>query len=308
MREIPSGSVDMILTDPPYGTMKGAEGSNIYGDKDNPKHAWDTKIEHKQMLEECNRVLRKNGALVLFSQDPYTGELMTRTHGNLPFSYRYTWEKDSFAFALGCKKAPVNYTEDVCVFFKRACYEAKHPLKPLLLEVFNAHGKDACMSAMRSSGRFSTDESVRFHTSIKFGSGKGMVFELMTRELYDHVAKTIRIPFSYDYLKRADCGYKRAFARVFNLPEGKKYKSNILKYSKDKGGVHPTQKPIALLEDLIKTYTNEGQTVLDFTMGSGSTGVAAKNLGRSFIGIELDTEYYEIASARINAQAEEVGE
>ena len=88
---------------------------------------------------------------------------------------------------------------------------------------------------------------------------------------------------------------------MFNLPQGKKYKSNVLEYKKDYSGHHPTQKPVALLEDLIKTYTNDGQTVLDFTMGSGSTGVACKNLDRNFIGIELDKQYFDIAKGRINA-------
>jgi site-specific DNA-methyltransferase (adenine-specific) len=92
----------------------------------------------------------------------------------------------------------------------------------------------------------------------------------------------------------------RRFARRFNLPKGQKFKSNVLSYRKDYTGLHPTQKPVALLEDLVKTYTNEGETVLDFTMGSGTTGVAAKNLTRNFIGIEMDDKYFEIAKERIN--------
>jgi len=86
----------------------------------------------------------------------------------------------------------------------------------------------------------------------------------------------------------------------FNLWEGNKYKSNILKYKKDYNGYHPTQKPVLLLEDLIKTFSNEGNLVVDLTMGSGSTGVAAKNLNRNFIGIEMDEKYFKIASERIN--------
>ena len=92
---------------------------------------------------------------------------------------------------------------------------------------------------------------------------------------------------------------RERFPKVFNLPAGQKAKSNILTYPKDRGGFHPTQKPIALLEDLIRTYTNQGDTVLDFTMGSGSTGVACVNTGRAFIGIERDPEYFAIAQKRI---------
>jgi site-specific DNA-methyltransferase (adenine-specific) len=89
------------------------------------------------------------------------------------------------------------------------------------------------------------------------------------------------------------------FNATFNLWEGKKYKSNILKYKKDYDGYHPTQKPVLLLEDLIKTFSNEGNLVVDLTCGSGSTGVACVNTGRNFIGIEKDEKYFEIAKERI---------
>jgi site-specific DNA-methyltransferase (adenine-specific) len=89
---------------------------------------------------------------------------------------------------------------------------------------------------------------------------------------------------------------------TFNLWEGNKFKSNILKYKKDYSGYHPTQKPVLLLEDLIKTFSNENDLVVDLTMGSGSTGVACKNTNRSFIGIEKDEAYFKIAEQRINAR------
>lgn len=92
----------------------------------------------------------------------------------------------------------------------------------------------------------------------------------------------------------------RRFARRFNLADGAKYKSNVLQYKKDYTGLHPTQKPVALLADIIMTYSNPGETVMDFTMGSGSTGVACANTGRKFIGIEMDEGYFNIAKDRIN--------
>ena len=98
------------------------------------------------------------------------------------------------------------------------------------------------------------------------------------------------------WLMQGDC-----LERMKEIPSGAKYKSNVLEYRKDYSGHHPTQKPVALLEDLISTYTNEGDTVLDFTIGSGSTGVAAVNTGRKFIGIELDLNYFNIALERIEA-------
>jgi len=112
---------------------------------------------------------------------------------------------------------------------------------------------------------------------------------------------------SFDEIKQINTTYRKTLLRemneqypsIFNLWQGNKYKSNILKYKKDYSGLHPTQKPVLLLEDLIKTYSNEGDTVLDFTMGSGSTGVACKNTNRNFIGIELDETYFNIAKKRI---------
>lgn len=100
-------------------------------------------------------------------------------------------------------------------------------------------------------------------------------------------------------LAEIDLRFARRFARCFNLPSGAKYKSNVLEYRKDYSWHHPTQKPVALLEDLISTYTSEGDMVVDFTMGSGSTGVACVNTGRRFIGIELDDKYFDVAKKRI---------
>ena len=88
-------------------------------------------------------------------------------------------------------------------------------------------------------------------------------------------------------------------SEIVNLWEGNKYKSNILKYKKDYNGFHPTQKPVLLLEDLIKTFSNAGDTVVDLTIGSGSTAIASLNTGRYFIGIEKDKQYFDIATQRV---------
>lgn len=104
----------------------------------------------------------------------------------------------------------------------------------------------------------------------------------------------------YNEIKEIDNQFKNKFASTFNLWEGNKYKSNILKYKKDYNGYHPTQKPILLLEDLIKTFSNENDLVVDLTMGSGSTGVACNNTNRDFIGIEMSEQYFNIAQKRIN--------
>jgi site-specific DNA-methyltransferase (adenine-specific) len=106
-------------------------------------------------------------------------------------------------------------------------------------------------------------------------------------------------PIQDEYQEANRRNIAEKYPPVFNLWQGGKSKSNVLEYKKDNDGYHPTQKPVALLEDLIQTYSNEGNTVLDFTMGSGSTGVACVNTGRRFIGIELDEGYFDIAKKRI---------
>lgn len=285
MKEIPDGSVDMVLTDPPYGTTKG-----MLDDTD-----WDTLISHKEMLKECNRVLRTNGALALFCQDPYTGKLMTETHGNLPFSYRLTWVKDSFANGLIAKKAPVHYTEDICVFFKKYDTLAEHPLREYSKKIMNFIGLD--LRGINIDLGHRRAEHFFYVTSTQFA--------LCTENVYTELMKRYHIEamqgfMSYEEMVTIDGRFARRFARRFNLPNGKKYKSNVLEYKKDYTHLHPTQKPVALMEDLIRTYTNEGDTVLDFTMGSGTTGVACKNLNRGFIGIEKDETYFQIAEKRIN--------
>ena len=109
MKEIPDGSVDMVLTDPPYGTAGGmGKGEERY--KRLAESSWDLTIETVEMFEQCNRVLRTNGALILFAQEPYTSRLITQAHGNLPFSYRMVWLKDHFANCLVANKAPVSFT------------------------------------------------------------------------------------------------------------------------------------------------------------------------------------------------------
>lgn len=313
LKDVPDGSVDLILTDPPYGTMKGAEGSNIYGKKDSPKHEWDEVLDNDKMWHEINRVLRVNGCCILFSQDPYTYRLATQHHNNVPFSYRMAWRKDTFAFALGAKKFPVNYFEDVCVFFKKHTkhdFKGTHPLRPYFADVLEFIGKPK-KELMQEIGQ-RIDHCTRVNSTQ---------FSLCTEQTYNELIERYGINKMQGFRQHKDLEEVNAVyradliermtnqaPRVFNLHDGKKYKSNILEYKKDYNGYHPTQKPVALLEDLIKTYSNEGDTVLDFTMGSGSTGVACVNTNRKFIGIELDPDYFKIAEERINQAVKDNGQ
>ena len=284
--KIESGSVDLILTDLPYGIM------NTDGGRKLGINGWDIAIDPKKVYEIANRILRKNGKMVLFSQEPYTTKLITEAIPNTPFSYRATWEKDNFAVALGAKVNMVSFTEDVLIFSKSKCYEAHHPLIEYAKSVINYIDKPMKEITIK------TNRSLFYRVNNRD-------FSLPTLKGYLKLIEIFNIDKMQGFkefteLKKIDNEFKQRFASTFNLWEGNKYKSNILKYKKDYTGHHPTQKPVLLLEDLIKTFSNENDLVVDLTMGSGSTGLAAKNTNRDFIGIEMDDNYFDIATKRIN--------
>ena len=308
--KIESGSVDLILTDLPYGNM------NTDGGRKLGINGWDLAIEPKKVFEIANRILRKNGKMILFSQEPYTTKLITEAIPNIPFSYRATWEKDNFAVALGANKNMVSFTEDVLVFSKSSeaipphDFEGEHPLRDYFKIIMDYIGLNLKQINTKLGHRRA--EHTFYINSTQYG--------LCTKKTYLELIEVFRIDkvngfkeFSeikeidnqfklskeserLDYLER----HNEKYPSTFNLWEGKKYKSNILKYKKDYTGHHPTQKPVLLLEDLIKTFSNENDLVVDLTMGSGSTGVACVNTKRNFIGIEQDEKYFDIATERIN--------
>ena len=283
--KIESGSVDLILTDLPYGNM------NTDGGRKLGINGWDLVIEPKKVYDIANRILRKNGKMILFSQELHTTKLITEAIPNIPFNYRATWEKDNFAVALGANKNMVSFTEDVLVFSKNKCYEAPHPLIEYAKNVINYINKP--MKEITTK----TNRSLFYRVTDRD-------FGLPTFKGYLKLIQIFKIDKmqgfkQFEELKEIDNEFKKRFASTFNLWEGKKYKSNILKYKKDYDGHHPTQKPVLLLEDLIKTFSNENDLVVDLTMGSGSTGVACKNTNRDFIGIEQDENYFNIAQKRI---------
>ena len=234
--KIETGSVDLILTDLPYGTTN--------------RNKWDIIIPFVKMWELINRVRKANTAILLFSDEPFTSELIL-SNRNL-FKQRINWDKDRGSGFLNAKKMLLKQTEDICLFYEKPpCY--------------NPQMSDAIPDRIRPNSAKGENKSLNY----------GIVKELGHSADYDNT---------------------------------KRYPTNLIKFSSMAGDcnnlnrMHPTQKPIELLEYLIRTYTNEGMTVLDFTMGSGSTGVACKNTNRSFIGIEKDENYFKIAEQRINAR------
>lgn len=219
MKEIPDKSVDMVLTDPPYGTTACK---------------WDSVIDFKLMWAELKRITRDKGAVVLFGSEPFSSAL--RMSNIREFKYDWIWDKKKMGNPLNAKRMPLKVFENISVF-------NKHNYFPVMTE-----GKERLKGYKDSS-----------------------------------IAHTGKVRPTY--LVRNSTYYPKAILEFSN--------ANQI------GKVHPTQKPVALLEYLIKTYTLENETVLDFTMGSGSTGVACKNLNRNFIGIERDDKYFEIAQKRI---------
>lgn len=230
LKDIRDGSVDMILCDLPYGTTACR---------------WDVVIPFEPLWEQYNRIIKENGAIVLFGSEPFSTELR---HSNLKmFKYDWIWRKSRTVGFLNAKNAPLKNYEVVSVFSKGT----------------TANGSDRRMKYFP----------------------QGLVEVNKTRKSVQQAADTV----VWNRPGRAK-EYTAKFAG---------YPTAILKFNNEAKQVHPTQKPVELCEYLIKTYTNEGDIVLDNCMGSGSVGVACVNTGRRFIGMELDKGYFDIAVQRI---------
>ena len=303
MKNIPDGSVDLVLTDPPYGTMKGTinrDFSNLM-EKDG-SYSWDDTLPTNELFCEISRILRQSGKCILFSQEPYTSHLVTNQIASLPFSYRAIWYKNTKGNHLMAKSAMVSRYEDICVFSKLGHdYCGENPLREYFAKIYDFIGKTK-KEIMQIIGQ-RADHCFRLNSSQ---------YSLCTEQTYQELIAVFGIDkmqgfIEYAELRKTQDEYTQKYASIFNLWQGGKSKSNVLEYKKDNDGYHPTQKPVKLLEDLIQTYSKEGNTVLDFTMGSGSTGVACVNTNRRFIGIELDQGYFDIAKERIEKSIRERG-
>ena len=306
MKDIPDGSVDLVLTDPPYGTIKGIEKSRASKDCGYRACDWDDVIPTDKMFAELSRVLRPNGKAILFAQEPYTSTLVKSAIPSLPFLYRAVWYKNTAGNILGAKSAMVNRFEDICIFgsiYRKSHYQADHPLR----EYFKAEKEKSGLTNKQINEILGNGMASHYFTN-------GEQFLCPTEQMYKKLQTTGFFERPYEEIKKIDALYVQEIyqkmnienPQVFNLWQGGKSKSNVLEYKKDNDGYHPTQKPVALLEDLIQTYSNEGDTVLDFTAGSGSTGVACVNTNRRFIGIELDEGYFNIAKKRIEEAVNDI--
>lgn len=292
MKNIPDGSVDLVLTDPPYGTMKGIDD----------KHDWDTILDTQTMFAEISRILRRNGKCVLFCQEPYSSHLITNVPPSMLFCYRGIWLKNCSGNSLMAKTAMTSRFEDFCVFTNKETNGGLHKITSKITDLVMTIGFDKFAKIMLGEGRYKNLSSAKIatHKKIHLDGWNDYDSNPFDEKMYRYLETQIEMPYTFDEYFSIVADYKERTRSVFNLWQGGKSKSNVLEYAKDNDGYHPTQKPVKLLEDLIKTYSNEGNIVLDFTMGSGSTGVACINTNRRFIGIELNEGYFNIAKQRID--------
>ena len=318
MKNIPDGSVDLVLTDPPYGTVKNLGNSDIAKENGYRDYGWDEIIDTEKMFQEISRVLRPNGKAVLFSQEPYTSHLITNVPPSMLFCYRGIWLKNCSGNSMMAKNAMTSRFEDICIFSKpcpKHDFSGENPLREYFAKVLDFIGYKSCKEINAKLGHRRAEHCF-YVTGNEIGSTQ---FSLCTERTYQELIDVFGIdemdgfkeykelkPIQEAYQEENRRNITEKYPAVFNLWQGGKSKSNVLEYAKDNDGYHPTQKPVKLLEDLIQTYSNESDTVLDFTMGSGSTGVACLNTNRRFIGIELDEGYFNIAKKRIE-EAQEKG-
>ena len=310
MKQIPDGSVDAIICDLPYGTMKGAALDGWTKDECD----WDTIIQTDKLFEQYERVLRRNGVAILFSQEPYTRHLRTFKAHNIDFCYPMIWLKNNHANALFSKSAPVSLFEDINVFVKVHDTQLLHPLRDYFSDVLSYIGMTSCKQVNDALGHRRAEHS--FYVSPRkkifetiggkadhtFRNGSSQ-FALCTEATYNELIEKFHIDKMQGFMPYNELAeINRTFNRTFNLPVGKNSKSNVLQYVKDTDGFHPTQKPVALIADLVRTYSNEGDTILDNCMGSGTTAVACIKENRHFIGFELNKDYYDKACQRIDAE------
>ena len=237
MKTIEDNSIDAIICDLPYGTTACK---------------WDSVIPFEPLWKQYKRIIKDNGAIVLFGSQPFTATLVNSN--TKMFKYEVIWEKDKASNFMLAKRQIQKYHENILIFYDKQC--TYNPIKWKSNKISNIGGK--------SRKRF------------KEGSVVGNV-------------KIDR------YIPSSKLRYPKSIIKV-NTP-----KAN----DKDNKCLHPTQKPLELLEYLVKTYTNKNDTILDNTMGSGTTMLACKKLGRNGIGIEKEEKYFKIAQERVNSFAQE---
>ena len=314
MQKIPDDSIDFVLCDLPYGTTNCE---------------WDKIISFDKLWTAYKRIVKPNGVIALFGNQPFTTDLISSNKRD--FKYCWYWFKsNTTGFALA-KIQPMRKVEDICIFIKKPYQNNKGQHAAL---------RDYFFTELRKSGLKRKDiDKILKNTMSSHYFTRGQQFSIPSEENYKKLQQATG-HFSRDYSEikaeflRSNInkstsqgstynpqGLRKLDKPIYRKPSGKMniykdstlnkqhvqyytgYPNNVLTFENDVASninrLHPTQKPVKLLEYLVKTYTNEGETVLDNCMGSGSTAIACLNTGRHFIGIELDKEFYDKACSRI---------
>ena len=301
MKLIPDKSIDMILCDLPYGTTACK---------------WDTIIPFEPLWGQYNRIVKRGGAIVLFGSEPFSSLLRA---SNIDwYKYDWIWEKPNGSGFLSAKKAPLKNHENISVFFQSPTDDTTNAFYSLK-EYFQNEKTKSGLSSKQIQELLGNYMQSHYFTY-------GAQFAIPNEKDYKKLQSTGFWAKDYEEIKKEYEGafntYNPQFAEGkpyqckqgrlaevitgtsvgksthITKSDGKRYPKTVLKFNKETGS-HPTQKPVDLLEYLIRTYTNEGETVLDNCMGSGSTAVACINTNRNYIGFELSEEYCKIAEERI---------
>lgn len=263
MNNIADNSVDLILADLPYGTTdrNGKKGSRIF--------KWDSVIPLDMLWEQYKRVLKRNGAVVLTADQPFTSQLVM---SNLDwFKYEWIWKKSRTTGFFTANYRPMKSTEDILVF---------------------SEGGAAAASAKSGRGNMTYNPQGLIEKRVKKKNSRKRLGKLLGNE--EFVGKNNKMLGDiYD-----DEGNLIQAAKEYEQ-KWTNYPTEMLEFAIETGTIHPTQKPVPLMEYLVKTYSNEGGVVLDNVMGSGTTGIAALNCGRNFIGIEREQNFFELSVDRI---------
>lgn len=301
--ELPEGVADLVLIDPPYGTIKGCKNMEAWNNGAAVDR--DDAIPPEELLAMVGWLLRKNGKALVFCQEPYTSRLVRAGVAGVPFGFRAIWKKNSPGICLGAAKSLVSYFEDIAIFQRihpKHDFQGMDPSRPYFAQVQAWIGK-SIKQVNAEAGHRKLGHTF-YHNSTQF--------QLCGRELYRELVERYGLESMpgfqpWDVLNDQSSAYRDELVRsmnedfpsTFNLPEGAKSKGNVFDYAKDPDKLHPTQKPVALLMGLVETFSRPGDLVVDFTMGSASTGVACHRTGRRFVGVERDPIIYQTGLERL---------
>lgn len=316
MKQLPDGSIDFILSDLPYGIT-------------NCK--WDNIIPFDDLWKAYRRIIKVNGVIALFGNQPFTTKLI---YSNLSdFRYCWYWIKNNVTGFANAKKQPMRKVEDICIFIKSPSQNNKgqhEELREYFFSELNKSGlkrKDVdkilnnCMSShyftkgqqfaipsagnyeklQKATGRFQRDyKEIKAEFSGQRATEKGTPKATYNPQGLRELEKPI-----HRHRRGKDSVYKDSTLNKPTVQIYTGYPNNVLYFSNEvvsnNNRLHPTQKPLALCEYLIRTYTNAGEVVLDSCAGSGTTLLAAKNTGRQYIGFETNEKYYHAAIERLTA-------